>query len=80
MSGSYKLRNDEIREQKMTVNTLDGTVLPGVKASACGLIAVVQVAICLKIILHAIFSMKALRKKETPFVCGSSQEADKPSP
>jgi len=54
----------------MTVHTLKGTALPGVKASVC----------VLKIILHAVFSMIALRKRETPVVCGFSQDADKPTP
>jgi hypothetical protein len=58
-------------------STLEGT---GGKASACGLISEVQAAICLKIILHAVFSIKALRKRETPVVCGFSQVADKPTP
>jgi len=39
VAGRYKLRSDEIMEQKMTVSTFEGTALPGVKASVCALIA-----------------------------------------
>lgn len=48
------------------------TVLPGGEVSACGLTAEVQVAKFLNIILHKVFSMEALRKRETPVVCDSS--------
>jgi hypothetical protein len=79
VSGWYKLRSEGIRELTMTVRTLEGAVLSGGKTSACALISEVQVTECLKIILLAIFSIKGLRKWETPVVCGSSQVADKPT-